>query len=128
MCGLFMSTPDISGLASQAAALMRQRLGARGDTFALALRQRGRRLPRRIRRAAEELASAEALAAHPRLRQRLDLVRIERCGHMVLGHLRPLGTAERRWRLFLSVAGSMSFGLLATIAGVIAVLGWRGYL
>jgi len=123
-----MSSPDISGLASQATELMRRRLGARGDTFALALRQRGRRLPRKIRQAAEELAKAEAMAAHPYLRSRLDQARVERCGQMVLNHLRPIGAGERRWRLFLSIAGSMAFGLLVTIAGVIAVLVWRGYL
>lgn len=123
-----MSAPDITGLALQVTSLMRERLGARGDSLEQTLRQRGRRLPRKVRRAAEELAEAETLAAHPRLRQMLDEAQIERSGRMVLNYLRPLGAGERRRRLLLSIAASMSFALLATAAGVIAVLVWRGFL
>lgn len=123
-----MSVHDISGLARRSAALMRQRLGARGDTLKQTLRQRGRRLPRKIRRAAEELAMAEKMADHPRLRLRLDNARLDHLGRLVVNHLAPLGAADRRWRLFLSIAASMSFAFLVTVAGVIAVLRWRGYL
>jgi len=107
---------------------MRLRLGARGETLGEALHQRGRRLPRKVRRAAVELAEAEAMAMHPRLRTMLDNAELERAGRMVVNHLRPLGAAERRRTLLLSVAASMSFALLVTIAGVIAVLVWRGFL
>ena len=123
-----MPAPDISDLARQATGLMRLRLGARGETLEEALRQRGRRLPRKVRRAAVELAEAEAMAAHPRLRAMLDTAELERAGRMVVNHLRPLGAAERRRALLLSIAASMSFGLLVTVAGVIAVLVWRGFL
>lgn len=123
-----MSAPDISELAHEATALMRARLGARGDTLNEALRQRGRRLPRKVRRAAGQLAEAELLAGHPRLRVLLDAAQVERAGQLVVNHLRQLGAAERRWRLFLSIAASMSFALLVTISGVIVVLVWRGYL
>lgn len=123
-----MSVTDIPGLARQSALLMRSRLGASGDTLEQTLRHRGRRLPRKIRRAAEQLAQAEAMADHPRLRLLLDTAQVERSGHLLVNHLRPLGAAERRWRLFLSIAASMSFGILVTVGGVIAVLVWRGYL
>ncbi len=107
---------------------MRTRLGARGETLEQTLHQRGRKLPRKIRRAAEELARAEELSGHPRLRFLMDTAQVERSGRMVVNHLRPLGAAERRRRMFLSIAASMSFALLVTIGGVIAVLVWRGYL
>ena len=123
-----MSVHDISGLARRSAALMRQRLGARGDTLKQTLRQRGRRLPRPSRRAAAELAIAEQMAAQPRLRLRRDPARLDHPGRLVVNHLAPLGAADRRWRLFLSIAASMSFAFLVTVAGVIAVLRWRGYL
>lgn len=123
-----MSSTDIPDLARQSAMLMRTRLGARGETLEQTLRQRGRRLPRRIRHAAEQLSEAELMAGHPRLRVLLDTAQVERSGRLLIAHLRPLGAAERRWRLFLSIAASMSFAFLVTVAGVIAVLIWRGYL
>lgn len=123
-----MSAPEIPELAQEATALMRARLGARGDTLNETLRQRGRRLPRKIRRAAEHLAEAEAMAGHPRLRVLLDNAQIKRAGRQVVNHLRALGAAQRRWQLFLSIAGSMSFAFLVTTGGVIAVLVWRGFL
>jgi ribose 1,5-bisphosphokinase PhnN len=123
-----MSSTDIPDLARQSALLMRARLGASGETLEQTLRHRGRRLPRKIRRAAEQLARAESMAGHPRLRVLLDNAQVERSGRLLLNHLRPLGAAERRWRLFLSIAASMSFAFLVTVAGVVAVLIWRGYL
>lgn len=65
---------------------------------------------------------------HPRLRTLLDAARIERSGRLVINHLRAVGAAERRRRLLLSIAGSMSLGLLATAGGLISVLVWRGFL
>jgi len=123
-----MSSPDITDLARQSSLLMRARLGARGDTLEQTLRHRGRRLPRKVRLAAEQLAQAESMVGHPRLRLQLDTAQAECAGHLVVSYLRPLGTSERRWRLFLSIAGSMAFALLVTIAGVIATLIWRDLL
>ncbi|KPQ07837.1 MAG: hypothetical protein HLUCCA12_05375 [Rhodobacteraceae bacterium HLUCCA12] len=119
---------DIEDLARQVTGLMRRRLGARGQTLEAALRQRGRHLPRNVRRAADDLAQAEAMAGHPRLRRRLDDASLRRSGRVVLDYLRPLGAAERRWQFLLSVAGSIAFALLVTGVGLIAVLVWRGYL
>lgn len=123
-----MTEPDIPNLCQAIAALMRQRLGARGETLAQTLRQRGRRLPRRVRREAARLAYVEVLCAHPRLRQRVNSAKAAQSGRIVLDYLQPLGAADRRKRLLLGIAGSMALGLLATILGVIAVLIWRGYL
>ncbi|MCC5970549.1 MAG: hypothetical protein JJU15_11385 [Pararhodobacter sp.] len=123
-----MPATDIPGLALQATTLMQQRLGARGDSLEQAVRARGWRLPRKVRRAAVELAEAEPMAAHPRLRLMLDEAQVERSGRLLVNYLHALGASERRWRLFLSVAASVSFALLVTIAGVISVLVWRGYL
>lgn len=107
---------------------MQQRLGANAGDLAGALCQRGRRLPRKVRRAAQELAEAAQLAEHPQLRIRMDERRAERAGAQVLGYLAPLGRAERRRKLALSVLGSLAFGLLGTIALVLGLLFWRGFL
>jgi len=123
-----MNDPAIPDLCHRVADLMCRRLGAHGGTLEQTLRQRGRQLPRRVRRAATELAEVEMLCGHPQLRQRVDHRQAARAGKIVMEYLQPLGGTERRWRLFLSIAASMAFGLLATIAGVIAVLKWRGYL
>ena len=123
-----MSVHDISGLARRSAALMRQRLGARGDTLKQTLRQRGRSRPPKIRPAAQDQALADKLADPQRRGLRGDNARRYPKGRRVVNHLAPLGAADRRWRLFLSIAASMSFAFLVTVAGVIAVLRWRGYL
>lgn len=123
-----MSAPDIADLARQATLLMRARLGARGATLEQTLHHRGRRLPRKVRLAAEQLAQAEWMAGHPRLHPQLDTEQTGRAGRLLVSHLRPLGANERRWRLFLSIAASMAFALLVTLAGVFAALIWRGYL
>lgn len=123
-----MAETEITALAERAAELMRQRLGASAGDLPGALRQRGRRLPRPVRRAAQELAEAAALAGHPRLRQRLDRKRAEQAGARVLSYLEPLGRAERRRRLALSMLGSVAFGLLGTLALLLGLLFWRGFI
>lgn len=123
-----MNDPDVPDLCHRAADLMRKRLGAHGETLEQTLGHRGRRLPRHVRRAAADLAQAELLATHPQLRQRIDHRQAGQSGKIVLRYLHPLGATERRRRLLLGIAGSMAFGLLSTIAGVITVLIWRGYL
>jgi hypothetical protein len=123
-----MRDADIITLSDKAAVLMRTRLGARGETLGETLRSRGRALPRKVRKAAQALVMAQDLARHPTLRQRIDRPATTRAGREVLGYLEPLGAAQRRWRLVLSILGSAAFGLLATLAGLVAVLRWRGYL
>lgn len=106
--------------------LMRERMGLLAPDFAGKVRKAGRRLPRGIRRQAQDLASAAQLARHPRLSFQSDPERLVRAAEQVEGFLRDVDPTERQRMRLLDLAGTMAINLLLLVALVIAVLAWRG--
>lgn len=117
---------EIQTLIAQTIALLRKKLGTRGKTLAESVRRAKRRLPRRVYKQAMELARAEPMAEHPRLRLILDTPRLEKAAHEVQAHLRSISLADRRWGWFLDTLGALAFNLLALAVLVLIFLLWRG--
>lgn len=123
-----MADADITTLGQEVAQLLRQRLNARGADLAALVHDVRRQLPRKLRSDALYLAQIQPMAAHPKLRKQVDTVRAVKAHRALTGYLAPLGRAQRRVDLLLSILGSLAFGVLVLTCAVVAVLVWRGYL
>ncbi|MCB5411375.1 hypothetical protein [Pseudogemmobacter faecipullorum] len=120
-----MSAVTIRQMAERVEGLMTERLGARGSSFEARLRSCGRRLPRRVRRAARALGQAAEMTQNPKLHARLDEGAIARDYDICLRYLGPRAGAGRD--AFPRLA-SIAFALLVTGGGFLAFLYWRGRL
>lgn len=122
-----MGAISIQQMADRVAQLLEERLRIRGTGLAEKLNRGGRRLPRKVRTAATELARAAHMSQNPKLLLQLDEARIAEAYDTCLRYLAPLGSAARRRGLALSVAAQVAFGLIL-VAGVAAlVLKLRGH-
>ena len=106
--------------------LMRDKLGVRAGSFSVALRKAGRRLPRSMRRYGRELAIAEGLSEHPKLRNTLDKPRLDMAASRIREHLTGIDVSDRRKGYFLGVLGAIAFNILVIAAILMAILMWRG--
>lgn len=122
-----MGLVTITQMADRVSALMEERLGARGRTFQDKLRTHGRKLPRRVRDAAEGLAAAAEKAQNPKLLAQIDEELVSEAYDVCMKHLGRIGRADRRKGAVLNIAASIAFSLLVVAVGVIAYLVWRGY-
>lgn len=118
----------IGEMAAEVAGLMQDRLRIGGEGLAAKLRRGAKLLPRDIRRQAEYLAQAERMAGAPKLFHQLDQARIDQAHAACVAHLYPIGRAERRWSVFMSIVVRLAFAIIAVFALLVSVLVWRGYL
>ncbi len=123
-----MRNRSASELAAEVSLLLHQKLGVKGGGLEARIARAGRRLPRRIRKRAQEIAEAEKLAANPRLARRVDQAEITRAFDEVARHLKQIDVADRRKGALIGVLSSISLALLATFAVTVGLLVWRGYL
>ncbi|TMV09685.1 hypothetical protein FGK63_01030 [Ruegeria sediminis] len=107
-------------------ALLRKKLGVRGKTLAASLRRAKHRLPRRIYAHAMQLARAEPMAQHPKLRLTLNTPQLNDAAHEVQTHLRAIDLADRRRGWFLGMLGGMAFNILLLLVLIFVLLRWRG--
>lgn len=122
-----MSAISIQQMADRVASLMEERMGARGKDLSAKLQRAGRRLPRKVRAAGEELAQAALMAQNPKLLLQIDH---DTTSHAYDTCVRYLSTlARRRWvDSAVAVAASIAFSVLAVVVILIAVLRWRGFI
>ncbi|MCX7645293.1 MAG: hypothetical protein N2Z62_08375 [Rhodobacteraceae bacterium] len=113
-------------LAAELSVLLERKLGLRGGGLEAQVRRAGRLLPRRVRRAALEIAEAERREGNPRLARQTDPARVARAFAEVERHLKAVDPAARRTALVLGILGSIALGLLALFAAVVTVLVLRG--
>lgn len=123
-----MGAVTIQQMADRVAALMEERLRVKGRGLSEQLMRGGRRLPRRVRAAAETLATAAQMAQNPRLLLQVDEGRVAEAYDLCLKHLGAVNLHGRRIALLMGLARSIAISLLAVAALVIGVLMWRGYL
>ena len=121
-----MSAVTIRQMAGRVEELLAERVGARGRDFDAKLRHAGRRLPRKVRNAAQALAEASVMTQNPRLHAQLDEGVISRDYDICLRYLSPLARGDRRRGAFGSVAASILFSLLVVGGGFVGFLMWRG--
>ena len=114
--------------ATEVADLMKERLNVRGKDLATKLRHTGRMMPKRIKREAQFLADASALAENPKLSRMIDPERVETAHRACVGFLEGVDVADRRKGVVLGILGSVTLALVVISALVITVLVWRGYI
>lgn len=108
------------------AALMEERLGIRGDGFEAKVARAGRLLPRKLRREAAVLVEARRMAAHPRLRCRVDDRRLRKAARVFERYLVRIDPAERRVTRLVNWLAGNALNILIVAALTVAVLAWRG--
>jgi hypothetical protein len=121
-----MSAITIQQMADRIAALMEQKLGARGAGLEAKVKARGRALPRKVRQAAEHLAKSAGLAQNPKLLLQMDREAVAESYDICLRYLGPLKARSRLMDHAVAVAASIAMSLLVVAAIVIATLRWRG--
>lgn len=121
-----MSSISIQQMADRVAALMEERLGARGTGLEAKLKSRGRALPRKVRQAASDLARSAAMAQNPKLLLQIDHDTLARNYDICLRHLTGL-KPRTGWRdHVLGLAASVVGTLVLVSLLVLVFLRWRG--
>lgn len=107
-----MSAVTIQQMADRIAELMEERLRIRGKDLPAKLRRGGRLLPRRVRQAAQDLATAAEKGRNPKLLVQIDMGAVAADYDLCLRHLTSV---ERRGGLravLVNVAATVALGLL----------------
>jgi hypothetical protein len=121
-----MNPTTVLQMTGRVSQLLAERLGARGRNLQERLNSRARVLPRKVRRAVQLLAQAEAQAASPKMIRQADMSEISRAYDLCLHHLMPLGAGARLRALLLSIGASVLFALLVVAVSLLALLRLRG--
>ncbi|MDH3262730.1 MAG: hypothetical protein OEM24_01900 [Paracoccaceae bacterium] len=123
-----MSQKTVGEMAAAVSLLLRQKLGVKGSGLEAKLAHAGRRLPRRIRRRAAEIAEAEKREGNPKLARMTDTAALARAYAEVEAHLKKIDVGDRRRGAILGMLGSISISLIAVFAVLVSYLVWRGFL
>lgn len=121
-----MSAISIQQMADRIAALMEEKLGARGTGLAAKLRSRGGRLPRKVQAAAKSVSEKAEMAKNPKLLLQIDHGALARDYDLCLTHLTRMKARSAWIDGTVAVAASVAMSVLIVVLLVIALLRWRG--
>lgn len=119
---------DLDMRAERLANLIEEKLGVRGKGLQAKLGRGGRKLPRAVREAGEQLLLAQRMAANPKLARQVDYDRINAScdvAERMLGRIDPW---ERRKTQGINWLAGNAFNLIVVLALVVALIAWRGLL
>jgi hypothetical protein len=123
-----MGAVTIQQMADRVAALMEERLGAKGTTLAQKLRRGGRHMHRKVRRQAHYLAKSSVMAQNPKLLMQVDEEKVAQAYDACIRHLNGVSLWHKRKGVLIGIGASVLGSLLVVGVLLIAVLAWRGYL
>ena len=123
-----MGAVAIQQMAERVSALLTERMHVKGGDLEAKLRRAGRRLPRKIRHAAQEVATAMAHSYNPKLLIQINEETVAENYDICVKYLTALNKGDKLRGVLLGLATSVLFSLLAVAAMVIGVLVWRGFL
>ncbi|HBD91663.1 MAG: hypothetical protein A2092_02160 [Rhodobacteraceae bacterium GWE1_64_9] len=121
-----MGATTIQQMADRVAGLLEERLQIRGAGLTEKLARGGRRLPRKVRQAAQDLAQASQMSHNPKLLIQIDEGKVAEAYDRCLRYLGPLGAKGRRWFILQSMVAQIAFGLIVVIGGALLFAKWRG--
>jgi hypothetical protein len=123
-----MSMVAIQQMADRVAQLLEEKLGIGGRDLAAKLRRGKRLLPRKVREAADRLATAAEKARNPKLMGQVDMGQVADAYDVCVRHLAAIDPAERRRGTFAGMVESVGIGVLIFGAVVGGIMVWIGYL
>lgn len=121
-----MSAVAIQQMADRVAVLIEEKLGVRGPDLSVKVRKAGRALPRKIRKAAADLAEASERAQNPKLLVQIDHAKVAADYDLCVRHLMPLRRGGRFGALLANAGWTLLLGLLLLGAGLLLVQKLRG--
>ena len=121
-----MGRVAVQQMAEKVADLLEERLRLRGRDLAAKVRRGGRLLPRKVRRAAVQLADAAATAQNPKLMGQIDPGKIDAAYDACVRYLLTIDPAKRRRDSLAGMVESVGLGVLALGLGVSLLLWWQG--
>lgn len=123
-----MGAVSIQQMAERISGLLTERLKIKGRDLEEKLSRAGHRLPRKIRIAAQEVATAAEQSYSPKLLLQIDEEKLATNYDICVKYLNGLNKGYRVRGVLLGLSTSILFSLLAVAALVIGVLVWRGFL
>jgi hypothetical protein len=121
-----MSAISVQQMADRVAALMEERLAARGTGLAAKLKSRGGALPRKVRHAAEELVQTATMAQNPKLLLQIDHEALARNYDICVKHLSYVKRHSGLLDGTIAIAASVAMSVLLVVILVVALMRWRG--
>ncbi|MEY1556514.1 hypothetical protein AB3Y40_12855 [Yoonia sp. R2331] len=121
-----MSGDKVTEYVETISTLMAERLRIKGASLAVQIRKSGRRLPRRIKRDATQVAKANSLIQNPKLARMVDDKAIARAAENVIAHLSEIDPNEVLKDKVLWALGKVSAVLIALFIAAVWYARSRG--
>ncbi|MDN5786272.1 hypothetical protein [Pseudorhodobacter sp.] len=123
-----MGVVSIQQMADRVSSLLTERMQVKGRDLGEKVKRAARRLPRRVRVAAEGLALAAEQSQHPKLLLQINEETVAENYDICVKHLSTLNKGHKMRGVLLGLSTSILFSLVAVVALVLCVLIWRGFL
>lgn len=114
-----MSNPTVSEAVSYIQTLFEERMRIKAATLERQVYKAGRRLPRRVRKAARKLIEMNAVADHPKLSRMIDEQQFHKSARIVADHLEAIDPRDVALGRFLAFLGKISAVLILVFIGVV---------
>ncbi len=121
-----MSAISIQQMSDRIAALMEEKLGARGAGLAAKLHSHGRQLPRKVRAAAQAVAEEAEKAQNPKRLLQVNHATLARNYDLCLHHLTRLKARSVWLGGTVAFAASVALSLFIVALLIAALARWRG--
>lgn len=122
-----MGAVSIQQMAERISLLLTQRLHVKGRDLPDKLKRSGRRMPRKVRVAAHEVAVAMEHSYSPKLLLQINEEKVAENYDICVKHLNGLNKGHKLRGVLLGLSTSILFSLLAVVVLVLGVLFWRGF-
>lgn len=123
-----MGAVSIQQMAERISILLTERMQVKGRTLDEKLAYAARRLPRKVRKAASEVATAVEHSYNPKLLLQIDMEQLATNYDICVKYLNGLNKGYRMRGILLGLSTSILFSLLAVVVLLLGVLMWRGFL
>lgn len=117
---------DLQARADRLAQLIEERLDIRGAGLQAKLGRGGRRLPRMVRNAGEQLLLAQRMAANPKLAPQIDHARLNAACDAAERVLKRIDPWERRTTILVNWLAGNAANIIVVAALALAAIAWRG--
>lgn len=123
-----MGAISIQQMAERISVLLTERMFIKGHDLDEKLHRAGRRLPRKVRVAAQAVATAMEQSYNPKLLLQINEEQVAENYDICIKYLNTLNKGHKLRGVLLGLSTSILFSLLAVAALVLGVLVWRGFL